>query len=123
MTSVISIFGALICIAGALLLIRPLVIVNYLKSHKNSLWLYLSAIVVRLIIGYLFIVFARYSNYPIAITVIGWIAIVAALVFLLIGRTHFSRLFTWLINSAMGYARLMGMFALFFGLFIIYAFI
>ncbi|WP_068545320.1 hypothetical protein [Thalassotalea crassostreae] len=122
MMIVISILGALIVFAGVLLVIKPLIIIGYLKSHKDSLWLYLSAIIVRVIVGYLLIVFAKHSIYPAAITVIGWIAVVAALAFLVMGRAKFTLLLTWLINSAMGYARLMGILAIIFGSFILYAF-
>lgn len=69
------------------------------------------------------IVEAGVSRFPLVIEIIGWLSIITAAVFALIGRKNFLRLMNRVISLAKPYGRMGGMFAIGFGGFLIYAFI
>ena len=63
------------------------------------------------------------SRYPLAIEIIGWLSIVAALFFTAIGRNNFNRIISWALSLARPIGRVGGVIALCFGAFLIYAFV
>lgn len=123
MTTLIIIFGALTLLAGIIILIEPEVIFGFLNRHIEQLGLHVLAIVVRLILGALLIVQAEVSRFPLIITILGWLSIVAALTFMMIGRSNFKRLMSFALSMTKRYGRIGGVFAAGFGFFLIYAFV
>ncbi len=123
MTALIILFGALILLAGSIIVINPDLIFGLLNRHANSLGLHVLAVVVRVIIGVLLIVEAEVSRFPLVIEIIGWLSIAAAAVFALIGRRNFLRLMNWALSLTKPYGRIGGMIAIGFGVFLIYAFV
>lgn len=123
MNSLIIIFGFLMLLAGGLLIVRPEMIFNILRDNADKLWLHIGAVLVRLLLGMLLIYQANASRFPIAIEVIGWIAVLAAIVFTMIGRNNFKRLISWAFSLAKPFSHVGGGLALCFGGFLIYAFI
>lgn len=123
MTVLIIIFGALILLAGVVIVINPEVIFGYLRSNIDRLAIHILAVVVRLIVGALLISQSSLSKYPIAIEMLGWISIVAALSLAAMGRHNFHRLMSWALTTLNPYGRVGGVFAAAFGGFLIYAFI
>lgn len=110
-------------LTGVLLLVKPQVILKVLRENANQLWLHITAIVVRLLFGMLLVSQAGTSKLPMIIEVIGWIAILAAVLFMLIGRNNFKRLISWAFAVAKPFAPIGGILALCFGGLLIYAFL
>jgi hypothetical protein len=123
MTTLIIMFGALTLLAGAVIVIDPEVIFGYLRSNLDKLAIHILAVVVRLIIGALLINQASLSKYPLVIEVLGWLSIVAAFAFAVMGRHNFRRLMSWALTFSKPFGRVGGVIAAAFGGFIIYAFV
>ncbi len=123
MTTLIIIFGALIMLAGAVIVMNPEIIFGYLRRNLDSSAIHILAIVVRLIIGALLISQSSLSKYPLAIEILGWLSIVAALSLAVMGRHNFHRLLSWALTFLKPFGRVGGVFAAAFGGFLIYAFV
>lgn len=117
------IFGALILLAGMVILINPDIIFGYLRRNLDNIGLHILAVVVRLVLGILLIYYSGVSRFPVLIEVIGWISIIAAVTLAVIGRKNFHRLMSWALNVLKPVARLGGIIAMAFGGLIVYAFI
>ena len=123
MTILILIFGALTLLAGIIIIINPENIFGLFKKHTEKLELQILAIMVRLILGALLIYQSGASKYPLAIEIIGWLSIVAAIFFTVIGRNNFKRLISWALYLAKPFVRVGGVAAVCFGAFLVYAFV
>jgi len=123
MTVLIIIFGALTLLAGIIIIINPETIFGLFNKHTEKVELQILAVVVRLILGALFIYQAGASKYPFVIEIIGWLSIVAAIFFAVIGRNNFNRLLSRALSLAKPVGRVGGVLAVCFGAFLIYAFI
>lgn len=123
MEQIIIIFGVLIIAAGIGLLFKPDFIFEFLKRESTNTRLHIIAIAIRIIFGILFIYYAELSGYPIVIEAIGWIAIIAAIALILIGRKNFQHLIDWAVTFLKPYHTLGGFFAIAFGIFLVYAFL
>ena len=123
MLILIVIFGALIFLAGFIIIINPEIIYGYLRRQSENLELQIVAIVVRLVLGALLISLAGISRFPLAIEVIGWLSIIAAITLAVIGRNNFKRLMVWAMSFQHPYGRIGGLAAAGFGGFLIYAFV
>ncbi len=78
------------------------------------------AVVVRLLMGAALIVAAPVSNFPVVFEVLGWIAIVAAVALILIGRERMAALIAWFVRRPTWLMRLWLLFGMAFGGFLIY---
>jgi len=122
MKLIVKLFGVFIVLAGLILLVKPAIILDWIEINKNSNTLYISAILARFIFGILFIVLAKESRYPVAFKVLGYLFILAALSFVIIGKDAFQNFIASLIPHVSPYAILSGVVAMAFGVFILYAF-
>ncbi len=91
-------FGVLVLLAGISIIINPKNIFGLLKRNITKLELHLLAVVVRLLSGTLLIYQSGISKFPLAIKIIGWISIFAAVIFTVIGRTNFIRIMSRLLS-------------------------
>ena len=123
MTILIIIFGALTLLAGVMIIINPENIFGLLSKHSDKLEMQILAIVVRLVLGVLLIYQSGFSKYPLVIEIIGWLSIIAALFFAVIGRNNFKRLISWALSLAKPLGRVGGFVAVCFGAFLVYAFV
>jgi uncharacterized membrane protein YuzA (DUF378 family) len=123
MSVVIIIFGVLTLLAGLVIIVNPEIVFGYLKRHLEKLELQISAIVVRLVLGALLIYLTDVSKFPIVIEVLGWLSIIAAITFAVIGRNNFKRLMSWAMSFQKPYGRVGGFIAVCFGGFLVYAFV
>lgn len=123
MILLIVIFGTLTLLAGIVIILSPEIIFGYLRNNLKALSLHIIAVVVRLILGFLLITQASVSKYPLVIEILGWLSIVAALTFAVIGRQNFIRLMSWALSLSQPLGRVGGAFAMAFGAFLIYAFV
>jgi hypothetical protein len=123
MTTLIIIFGALTLLAGILIIINPENIFGLLNKHIEKLELHILAVVVRLILGALLIYQSGVSKYPLIIEIIGWLSVVSASIFTVIGRYNFKRLMFWALSLSKPFGRIGGVIAVCFGAFLVYAFV
>ena len=123
MSALIIIFGVLTLLAGLVILANPETLFGLFTRHIDEPWLHITAVVVRLVLGVLLIVQADVSRFPLAIEVIGWISIVAAVFFAVIGRDNFKRIIAWALSLQTTYGRVGGVLAAGFGAFLVYSFI
>ncbi len=123
MKLIIKLFGILMVLTGISLLISPEIIIGWIENNMESISLYISAIVVRLVFGILFLVAAKESKYPGAIKILGYLFIIAAIIFIFIGQENFLDFISLFIPDVKPYAPVSGLLAIAFGGFIIYAFL
>ena len=123
LTTFIILFGALTLLAGIVILVNPEIIFGFLSKHREKTGLQVLAIAVRLVLGALLVYQSDASRYPLVIEVLGWLAIVAAVTFSVIGRRNFRRLMSWALSLTKPYGRIGGVVAAGFGAFLIYAFV
>ncbi len=122
MKFIIKLFGILLLLSGISLLIKPEIIFGWIENNKENTLLYISAIVVRLVFGVLFIVAARASKYPGVIKFLGYLFIIAAIIFIFIGQESFQNFITSLIPDVKPFAPVSGLLSIALGGFLIYAF-
>jgi len=118
----IQIFSLVILFAGVILLVKPSIVLGFLRDNSNKLAIHVIAVVVRLVIGFLLISQASQSKFPVAITALGWIFIFAAVSLGIIGRNRFTRLMNWVLAKFGRFFPVSGVIAVLFGGFMIYAF-
>lgn len=123
MSALIIVFGILIFMVGVTLIANPELIFKVLRNNSEKLFLYIGAVVVRLLLGALLIYQASVSKFPVTMEVIGWVAIIAAIAFAVIGRNKFQRLISWAFTLFKPFGRFAGILAISFGIFLIYSFI
>jgi uncharacterized membrane protein YidH (DUF202 family) len=123
MELLIIIFGALIVVAGIGMLYKPDFIFDYLKPESDNYKLHIFAIVFRFVVGMLLIYFAESSRYPVAMEVLGWFTVLAAIALILIGQKNFRRLIDWAVNFLKPLHLIGSFLAIAFGLFLIFAFL
>lgn len=122
MTLFIVIFGLLTCSVGIVILFSPETVFGILRKNSDKIELQILAVAIRLVLGAFLIFQSETSKYPFAIEIIGWISIVAAVFFAVIGRNRFVKLMAWALSYALSLGRIGGVFALAFGAFLIHAF-
>jgi len=119
MTLLIAIIGALIAFIGALGILSPGKF-RELLQHWPSRGRFWFAVLVRLLIGALFLWLADELRYPMAMKILGGISIVAAVGILLMGRESLDRLVNWWLGRGDGLLRLSTLFAMLFGVFLVH---
>jgi len=123
MTLLIITFGALTLLAGIVIVINPEIIFGRLRNNLDKLILHILAVAVRLGLGALLIYQSDVSKFPLAIEIIGWLSIVAAISLAVMGRHNFNRLMSWALSLLKPFGRIGGVIAAAFGAFLIYAFV
>lgn len=123
MALLIIMFGALTLLAGFIIIFNPEIIFGFLRNNLDKPALHVVAVVVRLALGVLLISQAGISRFPMIIEALGWLSIIAALTFAVIGRRNFTRLMSWALSLSIPFGRFGGVFAAAFGIFLIYAFV
>ncbi len=116
-------FGALTLLAGLVIIINPEIIFGILRNKLDKIELHIIAVALRFILGILLIYQSNVSKFPFVIEILGWLAIVAAIFFALMGRKNFICLITWALSLVKPYGRIGGIIAAVFGTFLVYAFI
>ena len=80
------------------------------------------AVLTRLLLGTALILVAAESRFPLVLTVLGWLSIIAAVVLALIGRKGMQRMMRWFIDkTSQAVTRAWLLLAAVFGAFLIYA--
>ncbi|MBT8235479.1 MAG: hypothetical protein KJO04_04755 [Bacteroidia bacterium] len=120
MKYIVYLFGALMIVAGILLFIDENIVLGYIESNQESSWLYFFAVVMRLIMGAALVKTASISRFPLVFKIIGYIALAAAFIFLIIGHDRFIHVLSTLVPYFENTGGWVGIFALAFGVFLIY---
>lgn len=123
MNLLIILFGLLTLLAGLVIIYRPGIVFGPIRKHMEETGIYLLAIVLRAVLGALLISQAGLSRFPLLIEVLGWLSLLAATIFLLIGQARFVRLMSWALSLTETMGRLSGGIASAFGMFLVYAFV
>ena len=118
----IKLLGVLIFLLGLFLLIQPEIIFGWMEDNKGSTLVYISAIVFRLGIGVLLIIAAKESKHPLVVKGFAYLAIIAALIFLFIGKESFQEFLSSIIPHLKSYDIMIGVIAMLLGCFLYYTF-
>ncbi len=122
MKLIIKLFGLLMLLIGVSLLIKPEILIGWIENNMENTTLYISAIVIRLVFGILFLIAAKQSKYPGVFKFLGYLFIIAAIIFISIGQESFQDFISSIIPNVKPYAPVIGLLVIAFGGFIIYAF-
>ena len=122
MALIIKLFGALMILASTVLLIKPAFIFGWIDNNPESTLLYAFAIALRLAVGVLLVLAAKESRYPGVIRILGYLFVIAALSFVVIGQQRFQDFITFLMPRVKPFAALGGLWGAALGGFLIYAF-
>jgi len=87
--------GVLVCVLSAWGISSPGRLVELVRAAMEKDWGIYLAVVVRLLLGLALIVAAAGSRFPLIFEALGWIAIVAAIVLALMGRSRIRELVNW----------------------------
>jgi len=123
MTIFIILFGALTCLGGMVIVVNPQIVFGLLQKNYDKIELQIVAVALRLILGVILIVQSADSKYPFVIEIIGWLSIVAAVFFMVIGRNNFLKIMSWALSQVKTLGRIGGVIASAFGAFLVHAFI
>jgi len=114
----IGAFIALICLTGVMLPARLVHAVRAAWQYRAAL---LIAVMVRLAVGVLLVLAAPHSRFPLTFGILGWLAILAALLIPVAGRRRIGRLLDWWSRRTPPEIRLWSLAGLAFGCFLVYA--
>jgi hypothetical protein len=116
---VVQAFGALIVVASLWGMIAPRALIGAVRRMAaNTAGLGL-AVGIRIVLGAALITAAQVSRFPTSFTVLGWIAIAAAIGLLIIGRGRMSRLVGWVSRWSPTAIRVWLVLGLLFGAFLV----
>ena len=122
MKLVIKLFGILLILAGISFIIYPEFLFGWLEDNTENSSLYISAIVGRFVLGILLIIAAKESKYPLFFKIFGYLAIIAAIVFIFIGHEIFQHFMASIIAEFKPYTLISGLIVMAIGGLFIYAF-
>lgn len=122
MKIILILFGVFLIIAGGIFLFSPDILIDYLTENVHSPSLYIAAILGRILLGILLIQTARQSKYPAVMKVIGILAILAAIIFVIIGQEEFGNFMASLVPFFKPYRAIGGIVAFLVGGLFIYAY-
>ena len=123
MSILIILIGALILLAGLVIVLNPEIIFSFFQKNLDKLGLYVLASVLRIVLGILLITQSNLSKFPLVIEIMGWLSIIAAILLVIIGRRNFNRLMSWALSFVKTFGRVGGVLAMAFGAFLIYSFL
>lgn len=109
-------------IAGGIFLFSPVILIDFLTENVHSPSLYIAAVLGRLLLGILLLLTARHSRYPTVMKVIGVLAILAAIIFMIIGEEEFGNFMSLLVPFFKPYSAIGGVVAFLVGGLLIYAY-
>jgi len=122
MKLIVKLFGILLLLSGISLLAKPEIIFGWIENNLGNTSLYITVIVVRLVIGVLLIAIAGESKYPGVIKFLGYLFIIAAIIFVFMGQESFQNFISSIIPDVKPFAPVSGLLSIAFGGFLLYAF-
>jgi len=118
---VVLVLGISMCMFAAWGIYAPQKLLQFVKRMMDEDWGIYFAVIVRLLLGVALIISAPDSRFPLTFLILGWIAIVAAVVAAFMGRGRLRSFINWWIErfSPAG-VRVWVLLAMAFGGFLIY---
>ncbi len=123
MKSIIQLFGVLVAVMGIILLINPDLIYDWFTDNIPNTSIFLLAIITRFALGTLLIIYASASRFPKLLKVIGFLSVLAALAFIIMGHERFQDFLTALLPDVRPYYMVSSMAAIILGSLLVYAFV
>ncbi len=118
---VVLVVGITLCMFAAWGIYAPQRLLRSVKGMMDADWGIYFAVIVRLILGAALIITASGSRFPLVFLIVGWVAIVAGLAAVFIGRERLRRFTNWWFERLSPPSiRLWVLFAMAFGGFLIY---
>ncbi len=121
MSTIILIFALFVLFAAVVILTSPSTVTQFLQKHHASKTIFGSAVAVRLVVGLVLVAEASQSRFPLTLEVLGWVFILAAIFLLAMRHHNFVRLIKWVLEKFDPYARIGGVIAALFGVFLLHA--
>jgi hypothetical protein len=121
MKTFIILFNVLILATAGFMAFRPRQFTDSLLKLADSVWMHIMAAAARIAIGIALVLYADHSRFPLALHILGWLAIVAGVIFIFVPREKFIELVHWAFNRFAPYTRFAALAAALFAGFLIYA--
>ena len=118
---VVLVFGIIVILATAWGILAPGKLMAFVASTMDRQWAIYVAVIVRLALGLALISVAPASRFPIVFQILGWIAIVAAVIIAAAGQERIRRFIAWWLERfSLAVVKLWLLFGMAFGGFIVY---
>ncbi len=117
---VVLALGVIVCALSVWGMFAPDKLWKLVNGAMEKNWGIYVAIVARLLLGAALIVVAPESRFPLVFEILGWFAIVAAVIMLLAGRVRLRRFVAWFEQSSQAMIRVWLLFGFAFGAFLVY---
>ena len=118
---IVSVAGISLCMFAAWGIYAPQRLLRSVKGMMDADWGIFFAVIVRLVLGIALIIAAPDSRFPLVFPIVGWVAIVAGVAAVFIGRERLRRFTNWWFERfSPPSIRLWLLFAMAFGGFLIY---
>jgi hypothetical protein len=117
----IILLGLLITVMGAVLMLSPARLTQFMLGHSGDPWFHILAAAVRIVLGVILILYADETRFSTALTVLGWIALLAGVTIALTPPSRFQKMVAWAFDRFGRYLRIAALGAVVFGLFLVYA--
>ena len=112
--------GIAVCVLSACGVYATDKIWSLVNGAMEKDWVIYVAVIARLLLGAALIIVAPQSRFPLAFEILGWFAIVAAVLILIIGRDKLRRFVAWFQRFSQAIIRTWLLFGIAFGAFLIY---
>ena len=120
-TILVLLFGLVICGLSGWGVLSPRVIMRMVSDIMDGTGGIVIAVGVRIVLGIVLLVAAAGSRHPLAFEVLGWIAIIAAVAIVIMGRTRLKAIVAKIAGFPDGMLRLGMVFGVLFGAYLVYA--
>lgn len=117
---VVLALGVIVCGLSAWGMVEPDKLWKLVNGAMEKDWGIYVAVVARLLLGAALIVVAPDSRLPLVFEILGWFAIVAAVIILFAGRDRLRRFVAWFEQSSQAMIRVWLLFGIAFGAFLVY---
>ena len=114
-------FGVMVCALSLWGSYTPGKLLMFVNGAIEKDWGIHLAVIARLLLGAALIISAPDSRFPLTFEILGWIAIAAAVIVLLLGRERLRNFLGWFERFSRTAIRLWLLFGVAFGAFLIYA--
>jgi hypothetical protein len=118
---VVLALGAIICLFSVWGFIAPDKIWKMINGVMDKDWAIHVAVIMRLLLGAALIIAAPQSRFPHVMEVLGWIAIIAAIAILFMGRDRLKKFIAWFQRMTNTIVRVWLLFGFAFGAFLIHS--
>ena len=117
---VVLALGVIVCALSVWGMVAPDKLWKLVNGAMEKNWGIYVAVVARLLLGAALIVVAPESRFPLVFEILGWFAIVAAVIMLFAGRVRLRRFVAWFEQCSQAMIRVWLLFGFAFGAFLVY---